>query len=88
MECGQRVGFKDHSSQPKPKAGPSMDAKPDGLLNLFEAMNYLQAFGGVQLLSLIQSGEVSVVRVQGKPAILVDEIEEFIARQSVSNDRR
>jgi hypothetical protein len=65
-----------------------MDAKPDGLLTLFEAMNYLQAFGGVKLLSLIQSGEVSVVRVQGKPAILVDEIEEFIARQSVSNDRR
>lgn len=55
---------------------------------MVQAMHYLGDIGKTKLYDLIKRGEISVTRIDTKPVILMDELDEFLARVSRKDDGR
>jgi hypothetical protein len=63
-----------------------MEKRFAGALSIVGAMQYLGDLGKTKLYELIKRGEIKVTRIDSKPVILVDELDEFLARQSRKDD--
>jgi hypothetical protein len=63
-----------------------MQNKYTGALSIVGAMQYLGDLGKTKLYELIKRGEIKVTRIDSKPVILVEELDEFLARQSRKDD--
>jgi len=55
---------------------------------MVQAMHYLGDIGKTKLYDLIKRGEISVTRIDSKPVILKEELDEFLARASRKDDGR
>ena len=58
-----------------------MDKRFTGALSITQAMTYLGDIGRTKIYDLIRRGELEVLRIDSKPIIMVEECEEFLARQ-------
>ena len=58
-----------------------MDQRFNGALSITQAMSYLGDIGRTKIYDLIRRGELEVLRIDSKPIILIEECEEFLARQ-------
>jgi len=58
-----------------------MDKRLTGALSITQAMTYLGDIGRTKIYELIRRGELEVLRIDSKPIIMVEECEEFLARQ-------
>lgn len=65
-----------------------MEKRFTGALSMVQAMHYLGDIGKTKLYDLIKRGEISVTRIDTKPVILMDELDEFLARVSRKDDGR
>jgi excisionase family DNA binding protein len=65
-----------------------MDKWFTGALSMVQAMHYLGDIGKTKLYELIKRGEISVTRIDSKPVILKEELDEFLARASRKDDGR
>jgi hypothetical protein len=65
-----------------------MEKRFSGALSIVGAMQYLGDLGKTKLYELIKRGEIRVTRIDSKPVILVEELDDFLARQSSKDDRR
>ena len=66
-----------------------MDKRLAGALSIRGAMEYLGDIGKTKMYELIKRGEISVLRIDSKPVILISELDDFLARLSeVNSDRR
>ena len=63
-----------------------MERRFTGALSIVGAMHYLGDLGKTKLYELIKRGEIKVTRIDSKPVILVEELDEFLARQSRRDD--
>jgi hypothetical protein len=63
-----------------------MEKRFTGALSIVGAMQYLGDLGKTKLYELIKRGEIKVTRIDSKPVILVEELDEFLARQSRKDD--
>ncbi len=66
----------------------TMEKRFSGALSIVGAMQYLGDLGKTKLYELIKRGEIRVTRIDSKPVILVEELDDFLARQSSKDDRR
>jgi hypothetical protein len=60
----------------------NMDKRFTGALSISGAMEFLGDIGKTKMYELIKRGEISVIRIDTKPVILVSELENFLARIS------
>jgi len=66
-----------------------LDKRLAGALSIRGAMEYLGDIGKTKMYELIKRGEISVLRIDSKPVILISELDDFLARLSeVNSDRR
>ncbi|MEY4409245.1 MAG: hypothetical protein RLZZ138_496 [Actinomycetota bacterium] len=65
-----------------------MEKKLSGALSIRGAMEYLGDIGKTKMYELIKRGEISVLRIDSKPVILISELDEFLARLSKGSDDR
>lgn len=65
-----------------------MEKRFTGALSMAQAMQYLGDIGKTKLYDLIKRGEIRVTRIDSKPVILREELDEFLARASRKDDGR
>jgi hypothetical protein len=65
-----------------------MENKFAGALSIVQAMHYLGDIGKTKLYELVKRGEIRVTRIDSKPVILIEELNEFLARVSRKDDGR
>lgn len=66
-----------------------LDKRFSGALSIRGAMEYLGDIGKTKMYELINRGEISVLRIDSKPVILISELDSFLARLSEGHsDRR
>lgn len=66
-----------------------MDKRLAGAISIRGAMEYLGDIGKTKMYELLKRGEISVLRIDSKPVILISELDDFLARLSEGHsDRR
>jgi ATP-dependent protease HslVU (ClpYQ) ATPase subunit len=65
-----------------------MENKFAGALSIVQAMHYLGNYEKTKLYDLIKRGEICVTRIDTIPVIFIEELDEFLARESRKNDGR
>ena len=66
-----------------------MDKKLAGAVSISGARDYLGGLGKTKLYELINRGDIPVLRIDSKPVILIEDLDEYLARLSKeASDRR
>lgn len=65
-----------------------MEKRIAGALSISQAMEYLGSIGRTKMYELINRGEIKVLRIDTKPVVLVEDLDDFLARLSGEADDR